>query len=66
MSQIKDIFTGWKNLLTGKETPTQKSRLKKCAACPELRGATKTCNKCGCYMPAKVTLPDAKCPLNKW
>lgn len=24
------------------------------------------CNLCGCYMPVKTKLADAKCPVNKW
>lgn len=24
------------------------------------------CKECNCFMPAKVLIPGAKCPLNKW
>ena len=28
--------------------------------------AIKQCKKCGCFMPLKVNVPGAKCPVNKW
>lgn len=36
-----------------------------CAKCPELT-QMKTCRKCGCFMPAKVGVVKATCPLGKW
>lgn len=65
MGQITNIIVGFKNLLTGKETPKEKERLKICAKCPHLQ-SNKRCGKCGCYVPAKVKAPDAKCPIRKW
>jgi len=65
MRQINNIFTGFKNLLTGKEIPQEKKRLKICGICPHLSN-NKTCNVCGCYVPAKVKAPRSKCPENKW
>jgi hypothetical protein len=44
----------------------QDERLSKCLICPELIKTTKQCKKCGCFMVAKVKLPHASCPLNKW
>lgn len=43
----------------------RKRRLDMCNECPELM-ATKQCRKCGCFMPAKVQLEHAVCPLGKW
>jgi hypothetical protein len=37
-----------------------------CKACDKLNRLTKTCSECGCFMRAKVTLPNAFCPLGKW
>ncbi len=65
MSQIRDIYTGFKNLFTGKETINEKKRLSICAKCPHLK-KSKRCAKCGCYMPAKVKAPMARCPIGKW
>jgi hypothetical protein len=37
-----------------------------CKECDKLNSVTKTCSECGCFMRAKVTLPNAFCPLKKW
>lgn len=42
-----------------------KMRFGVCAKCPELT-QMKTCAKCHCFMPAKVGVITAKCPLGKW
>lgn len=44
----------------------QESRMDICRSCPELINLTKQCKQCGCVMPAKVKLEEAKCPLGKW
>jgi len=41
-------------------------RLAICLECPELIKLTKQCKKCGCFMVAKTTLPEAECPIGKW
>jgi len=41
-------------------------RLDICLSCSELVNVTKQCKKCGCIMPLKVKLKDAKCPIGKW
>ena len=41
------------------------TRLAICAGCPEYL-PTRQCRKCGCFMPAKVQLKHAVCPLGKW
>ena len=41
-------------------------RMDICATCPELIGITKQCKQCGCFMPGKVKLEAANCPLGKW
>ena len=66
MAEFKNIIVGFTNLLTGKETPQEQKRLKICGGCPLLNKKTKRCKECGCYMPAKVKAPAAKCPKNKW
>jgi hypothetical protein len=37
-----------------------------CKICPELRTVVKTCKQCGCFMPAKTWLKNAKCPNYWW
>jgi Family of unknown function (DUF6171) len=44
----------------------EKSRYEICKACPHLIKMTKQCNKCGCFMPGKVKLKKAACPIGKW
>ena len=41
-------------------------RLSICNGCEHLIKATKTCTECGCFMAAKVKLPNAFCPIHKW
>lgn len=42
------------------------SRLSICDSCPEFLKYTKQCKKCGCVMPMKAKLKDAKCPIGSW
>ena len=41
-------------------------RYKICESCEHFRASIKQCKKCGCFMPLKVNVPGAKCPVNKW
>ena len=41
-------------------------RLAICKDCPRIRKSSMTCKECGCFMPAKVKLPNAFCPIGKW
>lgn len=65
---LNDIYTGWKNFITGKETPDEKKRKEICKTCMyrEKRKTNNWCTQCPCYMPAKVKAPKAKCPKRKW
>lgn len=42
------------------------SRLDMCNDCDSLIKLTKQCKECGCFMPLKVKLKNARCPLSKW
>lgn len=44
----------------------QKERLKHCEQCEEHIKLTDMCGKCKCYLPWKIPLPLAICPLHKW
>lgn len=44
----------------------QKRRFDICLSCDMLVKSTHQCKKCGCFMKAKTTLPNASCPLGKW
>ena len=52
-------------------------RMEICKECDSLIGIKRTvgydwtskftlCKECNCYMPAKVLIPQASCPLEKW
>jgi len=41
-------------------------RLQTCFGCENFLKVTRQCKKCWCFMPAKVTLADAECPIDKW
>jgi len=40
-------------------------RIAICKECPELNKLN-FCRQCGCFMPAKVRIPQVSCPLLKW
>jgi hypothetical protein len=37
-----------------------------CQSCPYFNHFNERCTVCGCYMRAKVKVPMATCPMNKW
>jgi hypothetical protein len=41
-------------------------RYKICRTCSYFTKFTKICSVCRCFMPAKVKLPMAECPMGKW
>lgn len=45
---------------------TAKNRYEICKTCEHLNSIIKVCNQCHCFMPAKATLSNVACPLNKW
>lgn len=67
MSKLSEIFEGWKNFTFQNPTVEKeaKRRIGICVKCPDLNHRN-ICNKCGCYMPAKVRSPKSKCRLRKW
>ncbi len=48
------------------EKLTAEERLDICKGCECFIKPTTQCKKCGCIMAAKVTLPNAACPIGKW
>lgn len=58
-----DLFN--KNLeKVGEELKNE--RLEICKGCEHFIKLTQSCSKCGCFMSAKTTLPNAECPVGKW
>ena len=41
-------------------------RMSICRGCEHYKDKTKSCKKCGCFMPAKTKLAKSKCPIGKW
>ena len=70
-NKIKEITTGWFNLLTGKEQEQAKKKLDICIPCennstPNEITNTSRCRACGCVLKAKTSNPKSECPLKKW
>ncbi len=47
-------------------TTSTNTRLDICKKCPELVPKFNYCNICKCYMPLKVKIKKAKCPIGLW
>ena len=43
-----------------------KERYNICKTCEAFNNQVKVCAECYCFMPAKVILKFAKCPIDKW
>jgi len=56
---IPDFF----RILTQQE---QQERLDVCDSCEHKINVANLCGKCGCFLPAKVTLAAASCPEMYW
>lgn len=41
-------------------------RLEICRRCPAYNPALQICGDCGCYMPIKTQVEEAKCPQGRW
>ena len=65
--KAKSIIVGWKNLITGKykNDPLVSNRAKICYKC-KYKTNNNFCKICKCYIPAKITVKDEKCPKLWW
>jgi len=69
MSVLNEIYDGWKNYIF--ENPDveveAKRRIAICVSneCGKFTGL-KTCELCGCFMPAKVRSLKSSCAIKKW
>jgi hypothetical protein len=68
IKRVKNIASGWAQLLLIKPHKIAKVRLIVCRNCKSNRwgGRRMWCKECGCYIPAKVRVKDEVCPLKKW
>ncbi len=66
--KAKNILEGFTNEVTGKNQELSDQRMEICQSCVKfhknfcLRGR----GGCGCFLPAKTTVEDEKCPVDKW
>ena len=69
MSQLAEIYEGWKNLAFPNPAIENeaKRRIEICVSnkCGKFK-PNKTCQLCGCYMPAKVRSLKSHCYIRKW
>ena len=69
MSQLSEIFEGWKNLVFP-NPQIEKLAIKRITICAENTckkfRENNTCAMCGCYMPAKVRSRRSKCLKGLW
>ena len=49
-----------------KNTIQEEDRVNACKKCDQYSSKIKVCLQCGCFIPAKVKLTMATCPLDKW
>jgi hypothetical protein len=69
MSQLSEIFEGWKNLTFPNPQIEElaKKRISICVenSCKKFK-KNNTCGMCGCYMPAKVRSRRSRCLKGLW
>lgn len=67
MSQLNEIYEGWKNLVfqSPEIEKEAKRRIEICVNCENF-SLLKVCTLCGCFMPAKCRNMRMKCKINKW
>lgn len=41
-------------------------RMTICRSCDQFRSKIAQCKQCGCFMPLKVKVFQAQCPMGKW
>lgn len=68
MSKIRNIITGWKNLIVEDKllTPLFEQRFQTCNNCPGDNNKLNVCVLCGCFIPAKCRSPEENCPASYW
>jgi len=65
---FEEIISGWAHLAFKNDEVVEeeaKRRIKFCVDCPQFSGR-KSCNICGCYMPAKTRSKNSHCPMKLW
>ena len=65
LSKHNEKFTEWMHGITEEHIDRAHTRIEICEQCARYSNK-KWCKECDCYMPLKVILYYAKCPLEKW
>lgn len=68
-----NIAIGWINvarekigIADEKAEKLAKVRGEICLACPRINKEKYSCSICGCFIAAKIRVPNEKCPEGKW
>jgi len=63
-----NIVKGNINVVRGKKYEFTDDRIRICQGCEKNYwvGRTLWCSICKCFIPAKATIKEEKCPLDKW
>ncbi len=65
--KLKEIQSGWSNLLTGNDDDIIKDANRRAGICSGCaKNIFNICIMCGCPLSAKTYSPISKCDLNKW
>ena len=67
LKNIQNIMIGFRNLVW-KNPEVEKiamERIKICASCKELKD-NGFCGLCGCYVAAKIRVPEEQCKIGLW
>lgn len=62
----QEIIEGWANLLTGKNKAVMEVRIGICQRCNSFGSLGQCLAGCNCFMRAKASVEQAKCPMKKW
>lgn len=73
IKQAQEIYEGFTNLIKSKFQMTSieleemsEKRTDICKQCVERDSVMDTCDKCGCFLPAKTFSPSSECPIGNW
>ena len=70
LSGFKSLYTAASNAVTGVDQSVPEvikaERLAKCQTCPKLIKSLMQCGSCYCFVNAKTSLRQEKCPEGNW
>ncbi len=68
ISKVKNIAIGYTRYATDVKYEFTDDRIRICQKCKKNYWIKRTlwCSICKCFIPAKASVENEKCPLNKW